>query len=429
MSRDSSAGIFSTAVETAFLVGVVMPGDDEAEAEASLRELAGLADTMGLSVVGSAGVKLREVSSRFFIGSGRAEEIADAARGAEADCIIFDRPLSPSQQRNWESRFGLCVIDREEVIIDIFAGRARTKEAVLQVALARQEYSLPRLTRAWTHLSRQRGGSKATRDSGETQLETDRRIVLNKIARLKREIVAVKADRSVMRRRRTAVPVPSVSVIGYTNAGKSSLLNALSGADVFVEDRLFATLDPTSRRVTFDNGSEAVVTDTVGFIRNLPHHLIDAFRSTLEETLEADLLVHLIDASDPDFETHIRVTESVLADLGAAGKRLLKVFNKTDLCDGDTVSRLRLLYPDALFISVKEREGWGPLKTRIAEELSALFTLKTVHIPYNDYGLAAQIRREGRIVSETFDDNGVILTAYIPNHLAVDSDNRLISNR
>ncbi len=417
MSRDSSAGIFSTAVETAFLVGVVMPGGDEAEAEASLRELAGLADTMGLSVVGLAGVKLREVNSRFFIGSGRAEEIADAAREAEADCIIFDRPLSPSQQRNWESRFGLCVIDREEVIIDIFAGRARTKEAVLQVALARQEYSLPRLTRAWTHLSRQRGGSKATRDSGETQLETDRRIVLNKIARLKREIAAVKADRSVMRKRRTAVPVPSVSVIGYTNAGKSSLLNALSGADVFVEDRLFATLDPTSRRVTFDNGSEAVVTDTVGFIRNLPHHLIDAFRSTLEETLEADLLVHLIDASDPDCETHIRVTESVLADLGAAGKRTLTVFNKTDACDGDTVSRLRRLYPEALFISVKEREGWGPLKTRIAEELSALFTLKTVRIPYSRYALAAQIRREGRVIEERFDGDAVVLKAYIPNHL------------
>lgn len=417
MSRDSSAGIFSTAVETAFLVGVVMPGGDEAEAEASLRELAGLADTMGLSVVGSAGVKLREVNSRFFIGSGRAEEIADAAQEAEADCIIFDRPLSPSQQRNWETRFGLCVIDREEVIIDIFAGRARTKEAVLQVALARQEYSLPRLTRAWTHLSRQRGGSKATRDSGETQLETDRRIVLNKIARLKREIAAVKADRSVMRKRRTAVPVPSVSVIGYTNAGKSSLLNALSGADVFVEDRLFATLDPTSRRVTFDNGSEAVVTDTVGFIRNLPHHLIDAFRSTLEETLEADLLVHLIDASDPDCETHIRVTESVLADLGAAGKRTLTVFNKTDACDGDTVSRLRRLYPEALFISVKEREGWGPLKTRIAEELSALFTLKTVRIPYSRYALAAQIRREGRVIEERFDGDAVVLKAYIPNHL------------
>lgn len=417
MSRDSSAGIFSTAVETAFLVGVVMPGGDEAEAEASLRELAGLADTMGLSVVGSAGVKLREVNSRFFIGSGRAEEIADAAREAEADCIIFDRPLSPSQQRNWETRFGLCVIDREEVIIDIFAGRARTKEAVLQVALARQEYSLPRLTRAWTHLSRQRGGSKATRDSGETQLETDRRIVLNKIARLKREIAAVKADRSVMRKRRTAVLVPSVSVIGYTNAGKSSLLNALSGADVFVEDRLFATLDPTSRRVTFDNGSEAVVTDTVGFIRNLPHHLIDAFRSTLEETLEADLLVHLIDASDPDCETHIRVTESVLADLGAAGKRTLIVFNKTDACDGDTVSRLRRLYPEALFISVKEREGWGPLKTRIVVELSALFTLKTVRIPYSRYALAAQIRREGRVIEERFDGDAVVLKAYIPNHL------------
>ena len=417
MSRDSSAGIFSTAVETAFLVGVVMPGGDEAEAEASLRELAGLADTMGLSVVGSAGVKLREVNSRFFIGSGRAEEIADAAQEAEADCIIFDRPLSPSQQRNWETRFGLCVIDREEVIIDIFAGRARTKEAVLQVALARQEYSLPRLTRAWTHLSRQRGGSKATRDSGETQLETDRRIVLNKIARLKREIAAVKADRSVMRKRRTAVPVPSVSVIGYTNAGKSSLLNALSGADVFVEDRLFATLDPTSRRVTFDNGSEAVVTDTVGFIRNLPHHLIDAFRSTLEETLEADLLVHLIDASDPDCETHIRVTESVLADLGAAGKRTLTVFNKTDACDGDTVSRLRRLYPEALFISVKEREGWGPLKTRIAVELSVLFTLKTVRIPYSRYALAAQIRREGRVIEERFDGDAVVLKAYIPNHL------------
>lgn len=417
IDREGAAGIFSSVVEKAYLVGVLLPGEDEKEGEHSLQELEGLADTMGLTVVGCEGVRLREIHSRFLVGSGRAQEIAQAAEQAEADCIIFDKPLSPSQQRNWEKNFNLCVIDREEVIIDIFAGRARTKEAVLQVALARQEYSLPRLTRAWTHLSRQRGGSKATRDSGETQLETDRRIVLKKISRLKQEIAKVKSDRELMRKRRKILPVPSVSIIGYTNAGKSSLLNALTGCDVFVENRLFATLDPTSRRMVFDNGSQAIITDTVGFIRNLPHHLIDAFRSTLEETLQGDLLLHLIDLSDPDCQAHINITEGVLRDLGENAQRTLKIFNKIDACDPETLQQWQKLYPEALFISVKEKSGWQSLRDKIAQELSQLLTLKNLKIPYSHYQLVAQIRREGQIVEEEFEGDWVLLKAYLPPSL------------
>lgn len=417
IDREGAAGIFSSVVEKAYLVGVLLPGEDEKEGEHSLQELEGLADTMGLTVVGCEGVRLREIHSRFLVGSGRAQEIAQAAEQAEADCIIFDKPLSPSQQRNWEKNFNLCVIDREEVIIDIFAGRARTKEAVLQVALARQEYSLPRLTRAWTHLSRQRGGSKATRDSGETQLETDRRIVLKKISRLKQEIAKVKSDRELMRKRRKILPVPSVSIIGYTNAGKSSLLNALTGCDVFVENRLFATLDPTSRRMVFDNGSQAIITDTVGFIRNLPHHLIDAFRSTLEETLQGDLLLHLIDLSDPDCQAHINITEGVLRDLGENAQRTLKIFNKIDACDPETLQQWQKLYPEALFISVKEKSGWQSLRDKIAQELSQLLTLKNLKIPYSHYQLVAQIRREGQIVEEEFEGDWVLLKAFLPPSL------------
>ena len=226
----------------------------------------------------------------------------------EADCSIFDDDISPSQQRNWEALSELCVIDRREVILDIFTARANTREAVLQVGLARMEYSLPRLTRAWTHLSRQRGGARGNRGEGETQLEVDRRIVLRKINRMKKELIKVKSNRATMRRLRTSIPEPTASLVGYTNAGKSSLLNALSGTDVFVENKLFATLDTTARKISPEGGKQFLLTDIVGFIRKLPHSLVETFKSTLEETHYADFLLLLLDASSPEVIHHYETT-------------------------------------------------------------------------------------------------------------------------
>ena len=254
--NESPAGIFSQTVESALLVGIQWPNMSPEEASEHLNELGFLVDTMGLTVADTKLAKIRAPQSKFLVGTGKVVEITDAARDLGVDCIVFDDDLSPSQQRNWEESSEICVIDRHEVILDIFAARASTREALLQVGLARMEYSLPRLTRAWTHLSRQRGGSRGTRGEGETQLEADRRVVLRKITRMKKDLKQVRLQRGVQRHRRRSVPMPTAAIVGYTNSGKSTLLNALTDADVLVEDKLFATLDPTTRRLPLHNGTD-----------------------------------------------------------------------------------------------------------------------------------------------------------------------------
>ncbi|MDY7027776.1 MAG: GTPase HflX, partial [Spirochaetota bacterium] len=270
---------------TALLVTLKTP-DIEAElCRHYLDELRSLCDTLGIETLDQIVVPVRQLHPRFLVGSGKAEEICRRAEELEADCIIFDDTISPSQQRNLEQISGRCVIDRQEVILEIFSEHARTREAMLQVGLARMEYSLPRLKRAWTHLSRQRGGMRGTRGEGETQLEVDRRIVLKKITGLKAALKKLEAQRSTRRKQRTEIPVPTGAIVGYTNAGKSSLLNAMTGSEVGVENQLFATLDPTTRKMELQGGTRILLTDTVGFIRKLPHSLVNAFHSTLEETL------------------------------------------------------------------------------------------------------------------------------------------------
>ena len=251
--------------QKAVLVCMQFPEMKKGEAAIHLEELKSLVDTMGAETVDSLIVPLKKRSPKFYVGTGKADEITESAKRHSAEIIIFDNDLSPAQQRNFEELSGKAVIDRHEVILDIFAGRATTKEAVLQVGLARMEYSLPRLTRAWTHLSRQKGGSKGTRGEGETQLEVDRRLVMNRITRLKKELIKVRLHRKTLRKQRDAIQIPTGALVGYTNAGKSSLLNALTGSEVFVEDKLFATLDPTTRKVTLPGGNKILLTDTVGF--------------------------------------------------------------------------------------------------------------------------------------------------------------------
>src|SRR4029077_2108817 len=285
-------------VEKALLVGVFKDTVQKQDAESLLDELNSLVNTLGIPIAESLLVRVAEPSPRYFVGSGKAEEIFSRSKRIGADVIVFDNELSPAQQRNWEAMVGIPVIDRQEVILDIFAQRAQTKEARLQVDLARMEYSLPRLTRAWGHLSRQ-GGGLGGKGEGETQLETDRRLVRAQIDRLKSDLELVRLRRATQRKQRQRLPLPSAAIVGYTNVGKSALLNKLTGAQVLVEDKLFATLDTTTRRVLLPSGQSLLLTDTVGFIRNLPHRLIEAFKATLEEAVLSDFLIHVLDASHP----------------------------------------------------------------------------------------------------------------------------------
>lgn len=397
-------------VERALLVGIREPGQTEAEISESLDELADLVRNLDILPLEPVIVGLHQVMPQYYVGSGKAQEIAQLAQECEADCLIFDTPLSPSQQRNWERLARCCVIDREEVILDIFAERAHTREAVLQVSLARAQYSLPRLTRAWTHLSRQHGGGATTRGEGEAQIETDRRLLRRRIQQLREELEVVRKQRTTQRKARERNAVPHGAIVGYTNVGKSSLLRALSGADVLVRDQLFATLDPTTRRITLDNNLELLLTDTVGFVRKLPHSLVEAFKSTLEEAVLADFLLLVLDISSPQIDSEWETTLAVLKELGAEEKNIQVVFNKIDLVDrnADPVlfARLRGLFPDALYLSTATGEGIEQLRERLASLASEHHQLLRVTLPPRRHDLAALAHAAGRVYEENYNDRG-----------------------
>ncbi|MFA7231970.1 MAG: GTPase HflX, partial [Victivallaceae bacterium] len=291
-------------VERAILVGVHDTQTTPSEAREHLEELEELVTNLNIGIIDRLLVNLKTPQSQYYVGSGKAQEIFDLIEELNADCLIFDGELSPSQQRNWERFTKICVIDRQEVILDIFAERASTRESVLQVELARMQYYVPRLTRAWTHLSRQKGGNKGTRGEGEKQIEADRRLVKDRIKFLQLELQEVRKQRDTQRKNRDRNEIPHAAIVGYTNAGKSSLLNKLSGANVLVEDKLFATLDPTTRKILLPSKQPLLLTDTVGFVRKLPHNLVEAFKSTLEEAVLADFLILVLDISSPYVEEH-----------------------------------------------------------------------------------------------------------------------------
>ncbi len=400
-------------LQRAYLIGVQtsdMPAGEAAELLAELKELV---ENLRLTIVASTLVNLRSPTSALLLGSGKAQELADAAKAAGADVIVFDEQLSPAQQRNWEELSGLAVIDREEVILEVFADRAHTREAVLQVALARMEYSLPRLTRAWTHLSRQRGKGSLGGE-GETQLEQDRRIVRDRIAHLKAELVQVVQQRAVQRRRRLRVPVPTASIVGYTNAGKSSLLNALTGSTVLAEDKLFATLDPTTRQLQLRGNHKLLVTDTVGFIRRLPHGLVEAFKATLEEVVVADFLIHVLDVTNPNFEKHHATTLSVLDELGAANKTIVTVFNKIDAADEAALVRARHLVPDAIFVSAHTRAGLDQLEEHCVELIADEFGATELLIPHARFDVLARLHQFGEVQEEEHVDGAVRIKGRFP---------------
>lgn len=413
-------------LERAFLVGVHGLQRSEDEAANLLDELAELVRTLGISVAASAMVRMREPQPRFYIGAGKAAEIIAAAKAANCEAIIFDDELTPAQQRNWEAESKLAVIDRQEVILDIFGDRARTREAVLQVELARLEYSLPRLKRAWTHLSRQRGGGGsgagggggAQRGEGETQLELDSRMVRTRIARLKQELEAVVRHREVQRRLRLRKPVPTAALVGYTNAGKSSLLNRLTGSQVLAVNQLFATLDPTTRRLALPSGRHLLATDTVGFVRRLPHRLVEAFKATLEEALVADVLVHVLDAAHPDVEAHRATTLAVLAELGAEGKPMLTVWNKADLLPPHRLAALQAR-PSPHEVTVSCQSGLGfddllaKLDTAVGEDTPPVRLL----IPHHRWDLVHKLHLAGAITRQEPVDDGVLIVGRIPARL------------
>ncbi len=404
-------------VTRALIAGVHWKKDGSTEEAAGslLEELGELCDTLGLEVVGRMLARVASPQARYIVGSGKAQEIVDRARAASADVIVFDNALSPGQQRNWEALSGLAVIDREEVILDIFARRARTKEARLQVALARMEYSLPRLTRAWGHLSRQQGGGLGGKGEGESQLETDRRLVRKRIDHIKAELLTVRSQRATQRKARQRAPVPQAAIVGYTNVGKSSLLRALTGADVLVEDKLFATLDPTTRQIELPGGQKLLLTDTVGFVRKLPHRIVEAFKATLEESVLADFLVHLLDATSPEVFAFHRTTLNVLAELGAEDKPTLTVFNKIDaLCVAGseeretTLNSLRRHFPGALFISTRTRAGFDELEHRMADMLRDRVARVELLLPPDRGDLLADLHRQGHVIATDYEPDGAI---------------------
>ena len=393
----------------AFLVGLAEGQETGADVREHLAELRELVRTLGLETSGELCTSVREINPRYYVGSGKAEEISHAAAEAQADVIVFDSPLGPSQQRNLERLCKRHVIDRQEVILDIFASRAWTKEAVLQVELARNRYFLPRLTGAWSHLSRQRGGGgTVVRGAGETQLETDRRALKQRIAEQEAELAEVRKQRSVQRKSRLRSNIANAAIVGYTNAGKSTLLNTLTGADAYAANQLFATLDPTTRHLSLPDKSEILLTDTVGFVRKLPHSLVEAFKSTLEEAVLADFIVLVLDASSPAIMNQWETTLSVLSELGADQKEMLVVFNKMDLAGEDPVLRLKLrsLDSEAVFVSCVTGEGLDVLKQKIMYKLASKNSLLYVRIPACDSGVIAQLHSNGKIIHSHYAPDG-----------------------
>jgi GTPase len=384
-----------------------------------LRELERLADTAGAVVVGEVTQQLDRPHPGTYLGKGKLEELKEQVREKNASLIIFDDELSPSQGNNVEQLLGTRVVDRAELILDIFATRARSSEAKMQVELAQLEYTLPRLTRMWTHLEKFRGGI-GVRGPGETQLETDRRLINHRIKLLKERLAHVQQNRAVQRSSRAGVF--KASLVGYTNAGKSSILRGMTGsADVFVEDRLFATLDPLTREVDLGENAHVLLTDTVGFIRKLPHHLVASFRATLEETRDADLLLHVVDASHPLWEEQRLVVDQVLLDLGLHEQPILLVFNKTDLLDEAALlhlqERVLALVPNAIFVNTTSDEALDPLRRALRHAVRARRPVAEVRMSTADGRMLAEIHAQGEVLDQRTEGDQLVIRARLPEWL------------
>jgi GTPase len=395
--------------ERALLVGAPLKSVPPELTEEHIEELGRLVDTAGADIVGSLTQRLDTPHPKYRLGEGKAESLRELAEESDATLIVFDEELSPAQGKNLEQLTGVRIMDRAELILDIFATRARTSEAKMQVELAQLQYLLPRLARMWTHLSRVRGGI-GMRGPGETQIETDRRMINHRISRLKDDLQRVATQRATQRKGREEML--QAALVGYTNAGKSSVLRAISGSDVHVADRLFATLDATTRQVDLGEGEEALVTDTVGFIRKLPHHLVASFRATLEEAQEADLLLHVIDLSHPGWEEQKQVVDEVLADLDLSDRETILVFNKVDRLTHEEEQawrqRAEATFPnESVFVSTLEAGGVEPLRELLRRRVQRSKPQVRITVPASEGAVLAEIYREGE-VREREDDGAVI---------------------
>ena len=403
--------------QRAFLVGMEWGGMATADAERSLDELELLTETAGPEPVDRELVRRAQPDAGLFLGKGKAADLARLTKALDIDVVIFDNELTPAQQRNLNDLFGCDVVDREGLILDIFAQHATSREGTIQVELALYRYNLPRLRGMGGSLSQQGAGVLA-RGPGETKLETDRRRTLQRIARLEKELAASSRHRRTQRKARRNSNLPTIAIVGYTNAGKSTLLNSLTDSDVMAADQLFATLDSTVRRLELADGRPALLSDTVGFVRRLPHQLVEAFRSTLAEVTEADLLLHVVDASDTDPEGQIAAVREVLAEIDAVAIPELLLLNKSDIADPLSMRRLRNLHPEAVAASAMTGEGLPDLLEAVTEMTRPAMVTLTLDIPYQRGDVAAAAHRDGEVLTEKHDEEGTILEVRVPARLA-----------
>jgi GTP-binding protein HflX len=403
--------------ERAVLVSVDLPNHPWIGTD-PLEELQGLAQAAGATIVGSLLQRRQQIHHATYIGKGKLQELVDLVKASDADVVIFDNELTPAQVRNLEKATEVKVLDRSELILDIFATRARSHEARLAVELAQLEYALPRLKQMWTHLSRQVGGGGGigTRGPGETQLEVDRRLVGNRIRDLKAKLSEVLSRKE--REVRTRNEEHTVSLVGYTNAGKSTLMNALTGADVWAADQLFATLDTRTRQWRLSDWGRVLLSDTVGFIRDLPHHLVASFKATLEETRQARLLLHVVDASSPVAEEQIAAVEKVLAELAVDSKPTLLVLNQIDrVTDPSILDVLRARHPKSVAVSAKTGQGLGELRDAVMEMLSADFANAEITASAANGRVLSYLAAHSEIYRQTYEDDRVVVRCWIPRHL------------
>jgi GTP-binding protein HflX len=380
--------------------------------------LAELANTAGVEVVGQGIQRLDAPHSGTFIGAGKAEEFAKAAKQATADTVLFDEELSGAQARNLEEIFGAKVIDRTALILDIFAQRARTREGKLQVELAQLQYLMPRLTRYWTHLSRQRGSTGSIGGEGESQLEADRRKTQERIEKIRSELTIVRRQRSTQREGRQRHQWPLASIVGYTNAGKSTLLNALTGSEVLAEDMLFATLDPTTRRLRLPSNQNVLLSDTVGFIRKLPHGLVEAFKATLEEVVEADLLIHVVDTSHPNAPQQMDAVNAVLSDIGAHEKPTLMVFNKIDKPGAAELAAMYCQqFPKAVAVSARKKQGFETFFAELGAMLKPIREFVEIRIPHHEQKVMSRLHSVAQVVEQDYSGEQACFRVRIPPYL------------
>ena len=401
--------------ERVFMVGVQLKADNAWCVEESMDELAELVATAGAKVVGRGSQRLDKFNAATFIGPGKAKEFSEQCKLTKVDTVVFDEELNPAQGRNLEKIFECKILDRTALILDIFSQRAQTREGKLQVELAQLNHLLPRLTRFWTHLSRQKGGIGMRGGEGESQLEVDRRKVRERIDKIQRDLEMVMRNRDVQRSGRKRNQWPLGSMVGYTNAGKSTLFNAVTGAATLSEDKLFATLDPTTRRLKLPTNQNILLSDTVGFIRKLPHDLVDAFKATLEEVIEADLLLHIVDVSSPYAEEQIEAVNLVLSELGVGEKRILMVFNKIDrISSSGLTKRFTEKYSNSIAVSAKTGEGFDELMAELGKQLRPIRKMVGISIPHSKSDIIARLHEVGQVLERNYDGDEAMFKALIP---------------